>query len=140
MSVSSITEDNLSIRAEIVHSAEEKIGSKYSYAGRGPRRFDCSGLVQYTYDLHNVTITGSSESMSNLAKPIDFRDSKPSDLVFFKKDGRVFHVSIVKKKTANSLIVIHSTSSRGVIEEDILASPYWRDKIYKVISLESLIN
>jgi len=87
-----------------------------------------------------VRITGSSESMSRLAKPIHLKDSKPADLVFFEKDGRVFHVSIVKKKTTNSFIVVHSTSSRGVIEEDILASTYWRDKIYKVISLESLLN
>ncbi len=140
-SVSSVSESNSTeIRKNIVSSAKAQIGSKYKYAARGPNRFDCSGLVQYTFGLNDISIDGSSESMSSLAKSIDLEDIKPSDLIFFKKNGRVFHVSIVKEASPNSIVVIHSTSSRGVIEEDILNSSYWRDKIYKVISLESLIN
>ena len=76
--------------------------------------------------------------MSLLGKAIDIEDARSGDLIFYKKNGRVFHVSIISEGSGAELRVIHSTTSRGVIEEDILASPYWSDKMYKIISLTSL--
>ena len=128
------------LRSEIVKSAINKIGSTYRYGGRGPNDFDCSGFVQFTFGLNNIAISGSAKSISKMASAIDIKDAKPGDLIFFKKDGHIFHVSIIQKISDDSIIVVHSTTSRGVIEEDILASPYWQEKIYKVISLESLKN
>ncbi len=77
--------------------------------------------------------------MSESARGIDIEKAQPGDLVFFKRDkGPIFHVSIITAYEKGSLQVIHSTSSRGVIIENILSSPYWNNKIHKVISLASL--
>lgn len=125
-------------RSDIVRYSENQIGSKYKYAGRGPRNFDCSGLVNYVYSQANYPLSGSSESMSRLSSGIKQKNVQPGDLVFFKKSGRVFHVSIVVEVSEGEIWVVHSTTSRGVIREDILASQYWREKIYKIISLAEL--
>lgn len=137
-SVSIHNPNNLDLGQKIVKSARSKIGSKYQYAARGPQKFDCSGLVQYIYRQYNFDIGGSAASMSSLGNAIDIEDARSGDLIFYKKDGRVFHVSIISKSGSGRLGVIHSTTSKGVIEEDILASPYWSNKIYKIISLASL--
>jgi cell wall-associated NlpC family hydrolase len=69
---------------------------------------------------------------------ISQKEVNPGDLVFFKKKGRVFHVSIITDASPSKLWVVHSTTSKGVIKEDIMASRYWREKIYKIISLAEL--
>lgn len=125
-------------RLDIIRYSENQIGSKYKYAGRGPENFDCSGLVSYVYDQANYQLSGSSESISRLSSGIRQKNVQPGDLVFFKKGGRVFHVSIVVEVSNGEIWVVHSTTSRGVIREDILASQYWREKIYKIISLAEL--
>jgi len=123
---------------QIVNSARSEIGSKYKYASRGPKSFDCSGLVEYVYDQHDINVSGSAAAMSSLGRSVNIEDAQPGDLVFYKKGGRVFHVSIISEVNAREIHVVHSTSSRGVIEEDIRSSTYWSNKIYKVISLASL--
>jgi len=122
----------------IVKSAKSKIGSKYKYASRGPKTFDCSGLVEYIYGQNGLDITGSAASISTLGHTVDMDKARSGDLIFYRKNGKIFHVSIISAVNSGELRVVHSTTSRGVIEEDVLASPYWSDKIYKIISLASL--
>jgi hypothetical protein len=44
-------------------------------------------------------------------------------------------VSLVVMATKDEIWVIHSTTSSGVIRENILASSYWRPKIYQIRSV-----
>lgn len=127
-------------RNDFVNVARDRIGSSYKYAARGPSKFDCSGLVTFSLDKLSISLKGSSSSMSRIDKGIDPDKVLPGDLVFFKKNGKVFHVSIVSDISRDQLWVIHSTNSQGVIEEEILRSKYWKGKIYKIISFESLTN
>lgn len=127
-----------SVRNKIVDEAQGLVGSSYKYSGKGPKSFDCSGLVNYVYKKFDVNLSGSAASISKAGRNIDFSTAQAGDLVFFKKNGRIFHVSIIEKINSEELWVIHSTSSRGVIKEDILASPYWKTKIDKIISLTQI--
>lgn len=132
------TTSNLSNqRSEIVRTARKQIGDKYKYSAKGPNNFDCSGLVSYVYNNEGVSINGSASSMYSKGKSIPLQKASPGDLVFYKKGGRIFHVSIVSRTEKGKLWVIHSTSSRGVIEEDVLASLYWKPMIYKTVTLSS---
>lgn len=125
-------------RIRVIQEAEKLLGKEYRYAGRGPDHFDCSGLVSKVYENVNIRIRGSSQSMSQSHRGIKLSKAKGGDLIFFKKEGSVFHVSIISAVGEGEIEVIHSTSSRGVIKENILALPYWEEKIYKVISLAAL--
>ena len=130
----------MDLRSNIVSSSENQIGDAYKYASSGPNSYDCSGLVKYVFGENGISIAGSSKSMSRLGPSIDLKEAQPGDLIFFAKKGKVFHVSIITSNTSNELVVVHSTSSRGVVQQEILSSSYWQPKMYKIISLESLLN
>ena len=126
-----------SFRTDLIEDARSLIGSSYLYAGKGPKKFDCSGLVGYVYGLSNIKAVGSSKTLSEEGDEITLKELQLGDLVFFKRKGKVFHVSIVSQLKGSEIWVIHSTSSRGVIEEDIMASNYWRPLVHKTVSLSS---
>lgn len=125
------------VRTDLVEDARSLIGSAYKYAAKGPKKFDCSGLVDYVYGLSNIEVGGSASSLANQGEKLSQHQLLPGDLVFFKRKGQVFHVSMVSKIKGDEVWVIHSTSSRGVIEEDVMASSYWRPLVYKTVSLDS---
>lgn len=125
-------------RLSVVKNARKHLGKNYRYAGTGPDDWDCSGLTIAAYQGVDIDLPRTARGMAKLGDDIGVKNAKTGDLVFFIKDGRVFHVSVIAENTGENLWVVHSTTSRGVIEEDILASTYWNKKVYKVISLASL--
>ncbi len=123
------------IRTTLVSHAEEYLGLKYKYGGNTPREgFDCSGFIKYLYDDQGIAIQRVSRDQAKQGRPIDPRQARPGDLVFFRRGPNqpVFHVSMIVDARPGELWVIHPTSSRGVIRENILASSYWRPKMAEV--------
>lgn len=133
-----IPESETLLRDSIAMTAHEFIGIRYRYAGNSPDRgFDCSGFVKYIFAKYGFDLPNGSASQIMLGKEIDLKNTLPGDLVFFKRKGRVDHVALVVENNGNELVVIHSTSSRGVIREDILSSNYWNEKIYRAKNIIS---
>ena len=128
---------DLLLRENIVSFAKQQIGDSYRYGAKGPNSFDCSGLVHYVFRSENIITSGSAASLSSQGKGINKENARAGDLVFYKKGSDVFHVSIISETIRGEIWVVHSTTSRGVIEEDILSSSYWKPKIYKIISLDT---
>lgn len=123
------------IRSDIVDHAGELLGIKYKYAGNKPREgFDCSGLTRYLYQNAGLDLPRVSRDQAVLGKLKSFENARPGDLVFYRKGApaRVFHVSVVVDVRPGELWVIHATSSKGVFRENILASSYWKPKVYQV--------
>ena len=123
------------VRLQLVNKAEEYLGVRYKYGGNTPREgFDCSGFVKYLYNDAGLDIHRVSRDQARQGRPIDPATAQSGDLVFFRRGGNqpVFHVSMVVSAAPGEIWVIHPTSSRGVIRENILASSYWRPKIYQV--------
>jgi len=116
------------VRALIVDNAKKYMGSKYVYGGKKPGGFDCSGFTSYVFNQSGVTLTGPSHSQSKQGRQVSIQNLKTGDLVFFGKHGKVSHVGIVAESYNNVLKVIHSTSSRGVVLEDIKNSDYWMSR------------
>jgi len=117
-------------RTKIIDTANKYIGTKYLYGGKDARGFDCSGLITKVFVENQIKVEGNSTGLSKKGKTKTIKNAEAGDLVFFKKGERVNHVALVTKVNDNELWVIHSTSSRGVIKENILASSYWRSKKY----------
>jgi cell wall-associated NlpC family hydrolase len=122
-------------RSEIINSAHRYIGTKYVYGGRDAHGFDCSGLVRKVFFENKIDIRGNSSSLSKQGTGKSIISAKAGDLVFFKKGDNVNHVALVTEINKNELWVIHSTSSKGVIKENILASNYWSRKKYFIKDL-----
>jgi cell wall-associated NlpC family hydrolase len=123
------------VRKNLVSEAEGLLGVRYKYGGNTPREgFDCSGLVKYIYNDQGLDIHRVSREQARQGTPVKANQAQAGDLVFYRRGANqpVFHVSLVVDARPGQIWVIHSTTSRGVIREDILASSYWRPKIYTI--------
>lgn len=122
-------------RKEIVSYAAKFKGSKYTPAGKKPETgFDCSGFTSYVFQHFDISLSPAAREQVKQGVEKDIRRAQPGDLIFFRRSANepIFHVSLVKSNNGKDLIVIHSTTSRGVVEEDVLNSTYWKQYIDSV--------
>ena len=118
-----------SLRTDIIQTARKYQGSKYKYGGTTPKGFDCSGFTSYVLIKHQIELARNSRAQAKQGKKIRTVVAKPGDLLFFGSRGKVSHVAIVTQNDASGLKVIHSTSSKGVIEQNITDSDYWQSRL-----------
>lgn len=118
-------------RNEITTYSKNYVGVKYKYAGKDPKGFDCSGFTSYVMAKHNVAISSSSKAQATQGKSISINKVQPGDLIFFGKTGgkNVSHVALVVANEQDGIYVIHSTTSKGVMIQNISTSSYWKPKI-----------
>lgn len=112
----------------IAQTAKQYLGSQYQYGGNGPNSFDCSGLIVRVFKENNIEVPRVSSEQAKVGRKIPLSQVKPGDLLFFskgKQGGSINHVALVVHAKASGVTVIHSTSSKGVIQENIMDSAYW---------------
>jgi len=119
------------VRYKLVEQGEKLIGSKYKYGGTSPKGFDCSGFTGYVYDKVNIDISRSSLSQAKYGQKIKVSQAKAGDLVFFTGTGKnkISHVAMVVSNDNKGLVVVHSTTSRGVRKDNVTHSKYWKPKM-----------
>lgn len=128
-------------RNNVTQEAAKYIGSRYRYGGTSPETgFDCSGFTSFIYAQFGVTLPHQSGSQSTEGQTIPVQKVVPGDLVYFSRKGRIFHVALVESNDETGITVIHSTTSRGVIRENITTSDYWRPKIAGARSIVHLAD
>jgi peptidoglycan DL-endopeptidase CwlO len=85
-----------------VDAAMSKIGAPYSWGATGPDAFDCSGLVQWSYEQAGVDVPRTSYEQEGAGDPVSLDDLQPGDVVTFYGgshsglyvgDGNVVHAS-----------------------------------------------
>lgn len=90
----------------VVNEAKKHIGQPYAWGAQGPRSFDCSGLVVYSYTkeqqalkiVRPFTVQRVSEAQAVQARLIPAARAVPGDLVFtHDTEGDVYHVGIYIK-------------------------------------------
>jgi cell wall-associated NlpC family hydrolase len=116
-------------RNNLTESSKKYVGVNYKYAGKDPKGFDCSGFTSYIMGTEGVTISSSSKAQATEGKPVPINKVKPGDLIFFGKGDKVTHVALVISNTSEGITVIHSTTSKGVMIQNISTSTYWKPKI-----------
>lgn len=116
-------------RYEIVQDARSTVGEGYRYGGTGSNRYDCSGLVLTLFADQEIKLPRSAREMAHYGKKIKKDDLLPGDLVFFRHSGRIDHVAVVSRMGPAKTWMIHSTTSRGVIEEVLEDSSYWSRRV-----------
>ncbi len=115
---------------EIVAFAKRYKGAGYKYGASGPKKFDCSGFTSYVYRHFDVELPHQSGMQEKAGRKISRQEARAGDLVFFRKSkgGKVFHVALIVSNDRNGLVVIHATSSRGVVIDNIDQNSYWKNK------------
>ena len=84
---------------EVIATATEAMGRPYEYGGTGEDGggFDCSGLIQYAYGRHGVTLPRRSvdQAREGTAIPKSYEALRPGDvLTFSNRGGPVTHVGL----------------------------------------------
>lgn len=118
-------------RVNVVAYGLEMIGVKYKYAGRSPKGFDCSGFTHYCNRRFGIDASTSSKAQAKQGDKIPLKLVQPGDLIFFSHNGgkTIGHVALVVQNSDEGIIVVHSTSSRGVRKDNISKSTYWKPRI-----------
>ncbi|PSJ24488.1 hypothetical protein B7P34_33115 [Streptosporangium nondiastaticum] len=80
-----------------IRYAMAHLGDPFAIGGAGPRRWDCSGLVQQAYRRAGVRLPRIAADQYRATKRIPRRSLRRGDLVFWSGNGRasgVHHVAV----------------------------------------------
>lgn len=81
-------------QGSLAKTALKYLGVPYHWAGAGPGEcptgehkicFDCSGLTQYVYKLHGISMPHNAAMQFNRAVKVTLQQARAGDLVFFGK-------------------------------------------------------
>jgi cell wall-associated NlpC family hydrolase len=87
-------------------------GDPYKYGAAGPNRFDCSGLVYYSFRKAGFTnVPRTSDQQARFADRIGKGNMRPGDLMFFYDGGGVYHVAVFSGVKNGKRRMVHSPST-----------------------------
>lgn len=121
---------SMQLRNRITDYAQKYVGSSYRYAGTSPSGFDCSGFTSYVMKEFKIKISPASSAQAKEGRAVALDRTQPGDLIFFgEHKNRISHVAMIVKRSKAGIVCVHSTTSRGVIVENVSTSNYWKPKI-----------
>ena len=112
---------------QVVTTSKQYIGTPYRYGGNTKSGIDCSGLVCRAYESIDYNLPRTSADQSKVGKKVKVRKLKEGDLLFFAmsdKKRKITHVGMVTGIYRDGITFIHASSSRGVIEKNLLDEYY----------------
>ncbi len=78
----------------IVGTAQQFLGVQYVWGGTTPSGFDCSGLVQYVYNLNGISLPRVTTQQEYAGTMIPISQAQAGDLYFWGARGSTHHVAI----------------------------------------------
>lgn len=121
--------DDASVKA-LFNEAEKHIGKKYVFGASGPKNFDCSGFVCWSYThsgVKNMPRTTAWLIYKNYCNPISPSEAKAGDIIFFKgtynSGTPISHVGIY----AGNGMMLHAGDP---IQFASINSNYWKNHFY----------
>ena len=100
---------------------------QHRLGGLSKNGVDCSGLVYVTYlSKLGIRLPRTTELQSSMGVPVQQKQLKPGDLVFFKTGLKQRHVGIYMGKRQ----FLHASSSKGVTVSS-LDNVYWGRSYWK---------
>ena len=96
---SGVSSDRVELISSVLGTALEAMGTPYKWGGTGEADggFDCSGLIQYAYGQHGITLPRRSADQALHGEKIEKRFDAllPGDILTFSNGGgRVTHVGL----------------------------------------------
>lgn len=83
------------VREKILEKALSCVGNPYVWGGTSlTHGADCSGFVQTLYGLFGYKLPRVAAAQSRVGTQIPVSDAAPGDLIFFARNGYVYHVAM----------------------------------------------
>ena len=102
--------------------ALQQVGVPYRYGGSSPAGFDCSGLVHFSYASVGLRIPRTTTGLWESLAPVDARQMRTGDLLFFNIEGKMSHVGMYLGGSR----FVHAPSSGRKVSVGSLDAPYYR--------------
>ena len=87
-------------------------GDPYQYGATGPNRFDCSGLIYYSFRRAGFThVPRTASEQAHFVRHIPRSRMHKGDLMFFYSGGSVYHVAVFSGWSHGHRLMIHAPNS-----------------------------
>lgn len=114
--------------SRVIEAARSYTGTPHRDGGNNRFGIDCSALMQNAFQAAGIAIPRTSKQQSETGNPVEKKDLRPGDLVFFadRKIGTgITHVGLVTEILPNGDVRFIHTSSRLGVTENLLSSSYF---------------
>lgn len=108
------------IKTNIVNTARQFVGTKYSWGGTTPSTgFDCSGLIYYAYKQNGINIPRTSKGMETFGTEVpSLQDVQEGDIICTSSSGKSGkHVKLVSRIDDGQIYVIEARGKKSGITE-----------------------
>lgn len=116
-------------RNEMVVFAEQQLGVPYVWAGNTPSGFDCSGFTGYVMSAYNKQIPRRAVDQYEKSTKLKQKAVQKGDLVFFDSGSGINHVGMIVSEQGAPLVMIHASTSKGIMVTNIEESEYWSKRL-----------
>lgn len=116
-------------RDEIILFAKQQLGKPYVYAGNSPSGFDCSGFTSYVFSAYKINLPRRSRDQYDSSKKVKESKVQKGDLVFFDNGSGVNHVGLIVSEQGESPVMIHASTTKGIVITEIQSSSYWSKRL-----------
>lgn len=108
--------------ADLVRKAREQIGDPYVFGAEGPDSFDCSGLMQWTYQQFGLSLPRTTFDQVKVGQAVDRSQVQAGDLIFSSWDGKPHsHVGMY----SGAGTIINAPHKGANVREAPLTDSYW---------------
>jgi hypothetical protein len=116
-------------RDSLVACAKRFIGVPYVWAGNDPNGFDCSGFTCYVFGKSGKALPRRAVEQFEDSRKVKEPLVQKGDLVFFDNGSGISHVGMLISEKGQPLVMIHASSSQGVVITEIEKSEYWLSRL-----------
>ena len=116
------------LRQQIVDFALQFEGNPYVYGGTSlTNGADCSGFAQHVYAQFGIGLPRTSAAQSQYGMKIPVSEAAPGDLIFYAKNGQVYHVVIY---IGNGRTVEAASTRSGICSHGVnYANAVWATRL-----------
>ena len=105
------------IRRSMVEFAAQFVGNQYVWGGTSlTEGADCSGFVQSVYKQYGYDLPRVSQDQAQYGTKIPVEDALPGDLIFYAKNGRVYHVVMY---AGDGKTIEAMSTDTGIVQADV---------------------
>ena len=116
------------IRSSMITFAEQFLGNPYVWGGTSlTNGADCSGFVQSIYAEFGYRLPRVAEDQAKVGMKIPVQDAAPGDLIFYARDGEIYHVVM---SLGNGKTIEAQGSATGIVYSSVnYTNEVWATRI-----------